>query len=40
MQTSVQVPAPAGERWIFTDVIDDPSSPSEAVAPSVTVARM
>jgi len=36
-QTSVQVPAPAGERWIATEATP---LPSEAVAPRETVPRM
>src|SRR5919197_3004373 len=39
VQTSVQVPAPAGDRWILTDETEDPSSPSPAFACSVTVPR-
>ena len=35
VQTSVQVPAPAGERWIFT--LATPEPPSVPVADSATV---
>ncbi len=35
VQRSVQVPAPAGERWIVTFATPDP--PSVPVAPTVTV---
>ena len=38
-QIVVQVSAPAGERWIATDEMLEPSSPSEAVAWTVTVPR-